>query len=125
LLKHKGKQIRPSLDTTDIAVARRKLPDLRRDLEITDPELARRTLEVHIGNFFETLTGAESTVYNIRHAIELMLADWPKDAPRILTKIRKGAVNAGSRNMAISRPARSIVGFRQLRSSSNSPCMTE
>ena len=74
----------------DIAVTRRKLPDLRRDLEITDPDLARRTLEIHIGKFLETLTGAKSTVYNIRHAIELMLADWPKDSPRILSKIRKG-----------------------------------
>lgn len=90
LLKHRGKQIRRSLDTTDIATARRKLPDLRRDLEIADPYLAQRTLEAHKARFFETLTGAKSTLYNIRHGIELMLADWPKDSPRLLTKIRKG-----------------------------------
>ena len=63
---------------------------MRLDLEATDPDLARRTLEVHKEKFFETLTGAKSTVYNIRHAIELLLADWPKDSPRLLTKIRKG-----------------------------------
>jgi integrase len=90
LIKHRGKQIRRSLETCDLAHARRKLPGVRRDIEQTDPELAHRTLEDHSTNFFETLTGAKSTVYNIRHSIELLLADWPEDSPRLLTKIRKG-----------------------------------
>lgn len=90
LLKHRGKQIRRSLDTDDLALARRKLPELRRDLDVTDPDLARRTLESHQEKFLETLSGAKSTVYNIRHAIGLLLADWPKDSPRLLTKIRRG-----------------------------------
>src|SRR4029077_10375257 len=89
-LKHKGKQIRRSLGTDDLALARRTLPGVRRDLDVTDPDLARRSLETHKEKFLETLTGAKSTVYNIRHAIELLLADWPKDSPRLLIKIRKG-----------------------------------
>ena len=51
LLKHRGKQIRRSLETDDLALARRKLPeDLRRDLDATDPDLARRSLETHKAN---------------------------------------------------------------------------
>jgi integrase len=90
LIKHRGKQFRRSLETRDLAYARRKLTDVRRDIEETDPELARRTLEDHSTNFFETLTGAKSTLYNVRHSIELMLADWPEDSPRLLNKIREG-----------------------------------
>ena len=47
-------------------------------------------LTTYSGKFFQTLTGAKSTRYNIRHAIELLLADWPKDSPRLLSKIRRG-----------------------------------
>lgn len=46
-------------------------PGVRRDSEETDPDLTRRTLEDHSTNFFETLSGAKSTVYNIRHAVTL------------------------------------------------------
>ena len=90
LIKHRGKQIRRSLETSDLALARRNLPGVRRDIEETDPELARRTLAGHSANFFEILAGAKSTVYNNRHAIALLLADWPENSPRLLTKIRKG-----------------------------------
>jgi hypothetical protein len=45
LIKSSGKQIRQSLGTDDLPLARRKLQDMRRDIELTDPELARRTLE--------------------------------------------------------------------------------
>jgi hypothetical protein len=36
LIKRQGKQFRRSLETTDLAHARRKLPGVRRDLEETD-----------------------------------------------------------------------------------------
>jgi hypothetical protein len=42
---------------SDLAHARRNLSNVRRDIEETDPELARRTLEDHSKHFFETLTG--------------------------------------------------------------------
>ena len=105
LLKHRGKQIRRSLETDDLALARRKLPDLRRDLDVTDPDLSRRSLETHKEKFLETLTGAKSTVYNIRHAVDLLLADWPRDSPRLLTKIRKGDCQGGLQSMETRPPA--------------------
>ena len=89
LVKHRGKQIRRSLETNDLAHARRALADFKRDLDLVDPSLSRRTLEGHAEKFLETLSGAESTLYNIRHSIDRLLKDWPKDSPRLLPKIRK------------------------------------
>ncbi len=89
LVKHRGKQIRRSLETNDLAHARRVLADFKRDLDLVDPSLSRRTLEGHAEIFLETLSGAESTLYNIRHSIDRLLKDWPKDSPRLLSKIRK------------------------------------
>jgi integrase len=90
LIKSSGKQIRSSLETNDLPTARRKLVDKRRDLELIDPELSRRTLDTHAERFLETVTGSESTVYNVKHAVKRLLADWPAKASRILTKIHKG-----------------------------------
>jgi cobalamin biosynthesis protein CobD/CbiB len=58
LIKFRGKQIRRTLDTQDLSLARRKLQDLRRDLELTDPEMAHRTLESHAERFLPTVTGS-------------------------------------------------------------------
>jgi integrase len=78
------------LDTTDLPLARRKLQEFRRDLELTDPELARRTLESQAERFLPTVAGSPSTLYNVRYAIKRLLADWPQKSPRLLSKIRKG-----------------------------------
>jgi integrase len=88
LVKHGGRQIRSSLDTTDLALARRRLADFRRDLVKRDPELGRRTIDDHAKKFLASLTGAESTKKNQHRDIELLLSDWPKDAPRLMTKIK-------------------------------------
>ena len=69
LIKSSGKQIRRSLDTDDLPLARRKLLEFRRDIELTDPELARRTLESQAERFLPTISGTPSTLYNVRHAI--------------------------------------------------------
>ncbi len=58
LVKQQGKQIRRSLDTEDLALARRRLADLRRDIEQTDPTLATRTIKAHGDLFLATLTKA-------------------------------------------------------------------
>jgi site-specific recombinase XerD len=89
LIKHHGKQIRRSLETTDLPHARRKLAEFKRDLEHIDPTLTRRTLESQAEKFLETVSGAKSTLYNIRHAMACLLKDWPSDSPRQLAKICK------------------------------------
>ena len=90
LIKRSGKQIRLSLGTDDLPLARRKLQEMRRDVELTDPELARRTLESQADRFLPTVTGTSSTLYNVKDAIKRLLVDWPKGSPRLLSKIRKG-----------------------------------
>ncbi len=89
LVKQHGKQIRRVLEARDIPQARRELNDLRRDLELTDPKVVSRTLQNHAGSFLQTLSGAASTLESIRHSIDLLIKDWPKDSPTQLSKIRK------------------------------------
>jgi len=61
LIKLRGKQIRRSLGTNDLAHAWRALADFKRDLDLVDPSLSRRTLEGHAEQFLETLSGSPST----------------------------------------------------------------
>ena len=44
-VKHRGKEVRRTLDTKNLAVARRKLKDFKRDIERLDPEVERITLK--------------------------------------------------------------------------------
>jgi integrase len=90
LIKNAGKQIRRSLETDDLPLARRKLQEMRRDIALTDPELARRTLELQAERFLPTVSGSASTIYNVKYAIKRLQEDWPKKSPRVLAKIRKG-----------------------------------
>ena len=90
LIKFRGKQIRRSLGTHDLALARRKVHDLRRDLELTDPELAHRTLESQAERFLPTLSGTPSTLKKARRYVNDLLTGWPKKSSRLLSKIRKG-----------------------------------
>ena len=89
LLKVGGKQIRRSLETNDLPLARRKLADFKRDIETTDPTLGARTIEMHVKRFDPTLTGSESTLVNDRRYLDRMAKKWPKDSPVILAKIKK------------------------------------
>jgi len=66
LIKFRGKQIRRTLDTQDLALARRKVRELPRDLELTDPERALRTLEPQAERFLPTLSGTASTLKKAR-----------------------------------------------------------
>jgi len=63
---------------------------LRRDLELTDPELAHRTLELQAERFLPTLSGTPSTLKKARRYVNDLLIGWPKKSPRLLSKIRKG-----------------------------------
>ena len=89
LLKVRGKQIRRCLETQDLALARRRLADLRRDLERTDPTLAGRTIESNAERYLATLTGAPSSQVNSRRSMARLLASWPRESPRAIMKIRR------------------------------------
>lgn len=92
LLKHQGKQIRQSLETSDREMAERKLRALRKKLETTDPSLARRTMAEHRERFNELITGSKSTQESEKHHARRLVEEWPKSAPTIVGKVRKGHV---------------------------------
>ena len=77
------------METEDLALARRRLADLRRDIEQTDPTLAGRTMETQAERYLATLAGAESSLGNSRLSMKKLLGTWPKESPRALAKIRK------------------------------------
>ena len=66
LIKFRCKQISRTLDTQDLPLVRRKLENLRRDLERTDPERAYRRLELQAERFLPTLSGTASTLKKAR-----------------------------------------------------------
>lgn len=89
LFKLGGKQIRRSLETGDLALARRRLRALRNEAEVSDSVRTKLTLDHMAARYLETVRGRPSTVVHKNNAIRLMLRDWPKDAPRELAKIRR------------------------------------
>ena len=84
LLKVKGKQIRQSLETADLELARRRLTSYRRDLEKTNPTEARRTIAQQAEKFLAGLVGEASTKDNAIRSITNL-----KDHFGVDTLIRK------------------------------------
>lgn len=92
LVKNRGKQIRQSLETDDLELARRNLRKLRDKIENTDPSLARRTMAQHRDLFEKLITGKDSTTKNERRALRYLVEQWPSDAPVIISKIKPSHV---------------------------------
>jgi integrase len=88
LVRHAGKQIRQSLETTDAALAKRRLTKFKSDLEKVDPEVARRSLDAHRLIYEKTISGAASTQTITRLSIRRLVEEWPKESPRELRKIK-------------------------------------
>jgi integrase len=94
LLKIRGKQIRQSLETDDLELARRNLRKLRDKIENTDPSLSRRTMAQHREVFENLITGKDSTTKNERRAVRYLVEQWPSDAPDIVGKVKPSHVQA-------------------------------
>jgi len=94
LFKLGGKQIRRSLETGDLELARRRLRALRNEAEVSNSVRTKLTLDQMAARYLETVRGRPSTVVHKQNAIRLMLKDWPKEAPRELAKIRRSHVEA-------------------------------
>lgn len=88
LVKHGGKQIRQSLETTDPALARRKLAKFKTDLDKLDPGVAKLTLDKHREDYERTLSGSESTLTIAKLALRRLCEEWPSTAPREIRKIK-------------------------------------
>ena len=96
LVKHGGKQIRQSLETTDAALAKRKLAAFKSNLEKIDPVVARRDLKAHREIYDKTIhvfpdTGKPRSASSLLIAnlgIKRLVQEWPKDSPNELRKIK-------------------------------------
>jgi integrase len=88
VLRHRGKLIRRSLGTNDLALARRKLGKFKTDLDRLDPGVAKLTLDKHREDYEKTLSGAESTLTIAKLAMRRLCDEWPSSAPREIRKIK-------------------------------------
>jgi integrase len=61
-VRYRGKLHRKSLDTDDLAYAKRKLADYRRTLERTDATSGKKSFAAVLDEYRKTLIGAKSTV---------------------------------------------------------------
>jgi len=92
LFKIAGKQIRRSLEASDLEHARRLARQLRNEIETSSAARSKTSLKEMTDRYLETVRGRPSTVKHKENAIRLMLKDWPKDAPHELAKIRRSHV---------------------------------
>ena len=63
-VRFKGKLYRKKLKAGDLALAQRKLRDFKNDLERTDAGKGNKSFAAVLGDYVETLQGAESTLTN-------------------------------------------------------------
>jgi integrase len=76
-LSRRGKLYRESLQTKDLAFAKRKLAEFKRRLDRTEPRYGRITLVRWLEeNYLPTLRGAAKTLINKRSIIERVKATW-------------------------------------------------
>ena len=68
-LRFRSKLVRRKLDTTDVATAKRKLADFRRDLERTDATKGNTSFGAVLDDYSASLTGAQSTLEDKRAII--------------------------------------------------------
>lgn len=95
LLKHQGKQKRQSLETTDKALAKRKLSDLKRNHSTIDHATGRVTLKELCERFLATVQSQKPrTVRRKEDIIRRLLADFPDGPNCPVAKVRKSSLEA-------------------------------
>jgi integrase len=89
LVKQKGKQRRASLETTDKAVAKRKLQDFQRDLGKVDASQGRMTLRELCDRYLATVGSlAPKSVKGKKAAVARLLADFTPGADVQVAKVK-------------------------------------
>ena len=88
-VKHRGKEIKQSLETKNLSVARRKLKDFKAKLERTDPAAGRITLTELADRFERTIQHfARDTVSNKARVLRRVRETWPGGSERLIGKIK-------------------------------------
>ena len=89
LVKHEGKQKRASLETTDKAVAKRKLADFQNDLGKVDSSQGRMTLRDLCNRYLATIRNqAPATVRRKQDIVKRLLEDFPPGADVQVAKVK-------------------------------------
>jgi integrase len=73
-VRFKGKLYRRSLETTDLALAKRRLADFKRTLDRTDPAQGNKSFAAVLDDYSATLIGAQGTVEDKRIIIDKLKA---------------------------------------------------
>jgi len=73
-VRFRGKLVRRKLETTDFAVAKRKLVDFKREFERTDAAKGNMSFASVLHDYSQTLTGAQSTLEDKRAIIAKLKA---------------------------------------------------
>lgn len=90
-LKIHGKQVRSSLGTKDLPIAKRKLRVLREDYTRIDVTAGKKSLEELTKDFEATLGGlAEQTQKDKKRVLKRIRERWPGSAKRDVQKIKPG-----------------------------------
>jgi integrase len=88
-VKVRGKEIRQSLETNNLPVARRKLKDFKVKLERTDPSAGRITLADLADKFEKTIQHfAPDTISNKTRVLRRLCETWPGGSDRLIGKIK-------------------------------------
>lgn len=89
LVKVRGKQIRSSLGSNDLAEARRKLKDFKRDIVRLDPENRHLTLRELSEKFEPTFQRlAPATKDNKLRVLKRVRDFWPDGIDRAVSKVK-------------------------------------
>jgi integrase len=71
-----GKHYRESLEATDLALAKRKLHDLKARIDRTDPRFGKISLVEWLKVYFSTLKGADTTLADKQRIIDRVKRTW-------------------------------------------------
>ena len=87
-VKLRGKEIKKTLDTKNLATARRKLRDFKRELERLDPDAGQITLKQLADRFEKTIQHfAPDTIANKVRVLNRVRDTWPGGSNRLVGKI--------------------------------------
>jgi hypothetical protein len=84
-----GKEIKQTLEAKNLATARRKLKDFKRDLERLDLDAGQITLKELADKFEKTIQHfARDTISNKVRVLDRVRETWPGGADRLIGKIK-------------------------------------
>ncbi len=100
-IKIKGKEFRRSLRTTDLALAKRRLRELRNDFERIEPSSGKISLEELVKRFRATRGHLDASTQQRDDAIEKsMRRDWPSGYGQKVADVKPSDVEELARNPA-------------------------